>query len=221
MTSSTSHSQSPNDEALAFIAHYASQYYDPVKAKEYYERTKKLKGREAAKLPDTSKMSTSEKKAYREKQSAATAYVREKVGKAKEADLKGAAKNQEAKLAKLQKDAQESRDRIVKNLTALVESLNPENSVKQNSIPNNASPALRAYLERSNKTRNQAAKKKAVEATSAASKAAREEIRKVGEDLREAVAKARETYYANKQKTQEQYRKTLATELKNVQEKVR
>lgn len=27
------------------ITHYASQYYDPVKAHEYYERTKKLKGR--------------------------------------------------------------------------------------------------------------------------------------------------------------------------------
>lgn len=29
------------------ISHYASEYYDPVKAHEYYERTKKLKGRTA------------------------------------------------------------------------------------------------------------------------------------------------------------------------------
>ena len=27
------------------IAHYASKYYDPVKAHEYYMRTRKLKGR--------------------------------------------------------------------------------------------------------------------------------------------------------------------------------
>lgn len=27
------------------LAHYASPYYDPKKAHEYYERTKKLKGR--------------------------------------------------------------------------------------------------------------------------------------------------------------------------------
>lgn len=28
-----------------YLAHYASPYYDPIKAHEYYERTKKLKGR--------------------------------------------------------------------------------------------------------------------------------------------------------------------------------
>lgn len=37
------------------LAHYASQYYDPVKAKEYYERTKKLKGRDEGELSDTQK----------------------------------------------------------------------------------------------------------------------------------------------------------------------
>ena len=30
-----------------FLRHYASEYYDPVKAKEYYERTKQLKGRKS------------------------------------------------------------------------------------------------------------------------------------------------------------------------------
>jgi len=36
-----------------FLAHYASEYYDPVKAHEYYERTKHLKGRRS-----TSKLSS-------------------------------------------------------------------------------------------------------------------------------------------------------------------
>ena len=33
-----------------FLAHYASEYYDPVKAREYYLRTRELKGRNPAKL---------------------------------------------------------------------------------------------------------------------------------------------------------------------------
>lgn len=38
-----------------FLAHYASQYYDPVKAHEYYMEHRKLKGREkAADEPGTS-----------------------------------------------------------------------------------------------------------------------------------------------------------------------
>ncbi len=34
------------DKVSAFIAHYASEYYDPVKAREYYLRTRELKGRQ-------------------------------------------------------------------------------------------------------------------------------------------------------------------------------
>ena len=34
-----------DDDDSDSLAHYASKYYDPVKAHEYYERTKKLKGR--------------------------------------------------------------------------------------------------------------------------------------------------------------------------------
>lgn len=34
------------DKASAFLAHYASQYYDPAKAREYYLRTRELKGRQ-------------------------------------------------------------------------------------------------------------------------------------------------------------------------------
>lgn len=37
-----------------FLAHYASQYYDPVKAREYYLRTRKLKGRSGASPMDSS-----------------------------------------------------------------------------------------------------------------------------------------------------------------------
>ena len=44
------------ESKTAVLMHYASQYYDPVKAHEYYERTKELKGRKStAKLNDDGK----------------------------------------------------------------------------------------------------------------------------------------------------------------------
>lgn len=46
--------------------HYASPYYDPVKAKEYYERTKKLKGRRS-----TRRMTENQKRTW--------AFVKENV----------------------------------------------------------------------------------------------------------------------------------------------
>lgn len=39
-----------------FLAHYSSKYYDPVKAHEYYMRTRELKGRRSSsKLSDEGK----------------------------------------------------------------------------------------------------------------------------------------------------------------------
>lgn len=47
-----------NHDDMDELSHYASPYYDPVKAHEYYERTKKLKGRKS-----TSGLNESGKKA--------------------------------------------------------------------------------------------------------------------------------------------------------------
>lgn len=45
-----------SDDSEDSLAHYASKYYDPVKAHEYYERTKELKGRTStARLNDAGK----------------------------------------------------------------------------------------------------------------------------------------------------------------------
>lgn len=59
------------------IAHYASPYYDPVKAHEYYERTKKLKGRRTG---------TSLNDSGRE----AKTYVRNRINTKRDQDLKNA-----------------------------------------------------------------------------------------------------------------------------------
>ncbi|UNI72531.1 MAG: hypothetical protein [Chaetfec virus UA24_144] len=82
------------------MTHYASPYYDPVKAHEYYERTKKLKGREKKTLNDEGK--------------AAESYVRKTFSeetKAKREEIRANQKAERQKIAEEKKKAltQESR----------------------------------------------------------------------------------------------------------------
>lgn len=205
--------------------HYASKYYDPAKAKAYYERTKELKGREAAK-PELSKES-------RQRQAEASAYVRDQVNTQRTAEQKAAAEKQKARLEKLQADAKATRDRIVEKLKALVDKLKADITVevpepKLNEIPSGASPKLRAFLEKQNarmtseyNNKLRRATKKANSAAKAAQDVAREEIRKVGTDLKDAVTKARTDYNSARKAITEKYKSDLNTELKNIQSKVR
>lgn len=93
-----------------YIAHYASQYYDPVKAHEYYERTKKLKGRRIGTLNDKGKE--------------AKAYVKTKINSKRDSDLKNA-ETQSAKRIEERKQAskRETYDRIKKESDELGQKL--------------------------------------------------------------------------------------------------
>lgn len=84
------------------IAHYASQYYDPVKAHEYYERTKKLKGRRTG---------TSLNDAGRE----AKTYVRNRINAKRDLDLKNAESQSKKRTKERKKSAErETYDNIRK-----------------------------------------------------------------------------------------------------------
>ena len=84
------------------IAHYASQYYDPVKAHEYYERTKKLKGRRTG---------TSLNDAGRE----AKTYVRNRINAKRDQDLKNAEAQSKKRTVERKKSAErETYDNIRK-----------------------------------------------------------------------------------------------------------
>jgi hypothetical protein len=207
------------------LRHYASKYYDPAKAKAYYERTKELKGRQAAK-PQLSAES-------RAKQTAAKAVVRQEVSKQRTAAQKAAMKAQAARMEKLRKTAEETRDRILKKVEDLVAKLQADIAVevpkpKLNEIPATASPRQRAFLEKQNarmmseyngKVRK--ATEKARNTANEAKDAARAEIKQVGEGLKAAVTKARDDYNKNRKALSEKYSSDLKTELKNIEDKVR
>jgi hypothetical protein len=206
----------------AFIAHYASKYYDPVKAREYYLRNRELKGREPA-LSAESRQRQNEAKSYvtneiktrREADLNANAAVRERLS----LESKTTSEAYKARMEKLQKDAEATRERITSKLEAYVEKV--KNDLK---IPPNASPKLRAFLE------SQRARRIGTAVNSASS-----ELGKLREDLKSTITKARDEYreFRNQNSTArranaeerrtitETYRNDLETERQNIRDQVR
>lgn len=191
-----------------FLAHYASKYYDPVKAREYYLRTRELKGRaKAEKLSAES----------RQKQSEAVAYVRDQISTKKTAELNKASTDTSAKIEAMKKKAEDTRKEITDKFEALVESLKAKKETGLNKIPENASPRLRAFLERQNRRLTESINKDMV----SAQKNANASIRAVGMNLRSAVSDAREAYRTSRKAITEKYKTDLKTELTNITNKVR
>lgn len=103
------------------LRHYASKYYDPVKAHEYYMRTRELKGRRS-----TSKLSEEGKKVWSYTKNQITEEKKSKVEAEKEA------KNQ--KTEELREKASATRERITAKLKELNEKLSQKATADKESI---------------------------------------------------------------------------------------
>lgn len=110
-----------------FLQHYASKYYDPVKAHEYYLRTRQL----AAKNAKSALTSKAQRDTF--------AVVKDSVTRAKAADVTKLQTSTQQHLDSLQQTAQATQDSIVAQLTAFVKKMNP------NSVGNSA--AKSAFLD--------------------------------------------------------------------------
>lgn len=197
-----------SEQVDAFLAHYASKYYDPAKAREYYLRTRELKGRE----PVLSKES-------RQKQSEALAYVSKEIQTRKTADLtkldaaaKAQAEAHNARMEKLQGEAKAFQEKIVAKLKTKLEQI--ENQLK---IPENASPKLRAFLQKQRQSQAQTAVGKAKEDLNGFKAGLNSAINTAREDYR----KFRESNTLERRTTSETYRKDLETEKQNIKDQVR
>jgi hypothetical protein len=204
------------------LRHYASKYYDPVKAREYYLKTRELKGRE----PALSKESLA-------KQREATSYVRNEINSRKQADLdkldasrdqlsaqaKSQAEAHKARMEKIQAEGQAAREAIVKKLTDHIEKIKG-----QLKIPANASPKLRAYLEKQQERRLRSA-----------TGSAKSELSRLSESLSTTISNAQDEYRSfrdtntetrrliadKRRKTVDTYRNDLKTETENIKKHVR
>lgn len=176
----------------AFLAHYASDYYDPEKAHAYYERTKQLKGKREAE-----KLSSGQTEVWN--------VARDQINQRKTADLESAKTNQTERIAALNKTAQETMERINQKLTERLEQIRGELK-----IPANASPKLRAFLTKQFNQRSASAKA-----------ASAEQRRQIGIQIRTALNTAREDYAANRKATEEKYKQASETELATIRSKVK
>lgn len=171
-------------EPQEFLAHYASKYYDPVKAHAYYMRTRDLKGRPIGKSEDDKSKSVA-------------------VTKVETHNTFGPAPSKavgEERVKELEEQALAARDKIVGNLADRIrelqeQALNP----RLNKISPTANKRLQAFLEKHNLYRRSKAIVKANSDANAAAEEARAEILRIGTELQEAVAKARESYNASRQ----------------------
>lgn len=173
-----------------FIAHYASQYYDPVKAREYYLRNKKAGAARAGKPK-------SEAERKREgRQNEAIGYTRQNIAKEKNKVLTKASDNNRANLERLRADAQVRAARIKDALKASISGI--EGSLK---IPENASPKLRAFLLKQQRMQTQSARQKSSK-----------ELQALGTNMRDAINKARVNYQTARETMLKKYDTTVKTE---------
>lgn len=149
------------------LMHYASPYYDPVKAKEYYERTKELKGRKVGTASASLSKSTPRAAAAPAPQPAKDPIQAKR--DARLAELKSKAEDTKKKIAaKLEARIAELADQALKRIENLPEGTNPD-LVKR---------LMATHSKNANKARAQASKEMAGAAKS----------------IRTAIASARKTY---------------------------
>lgn len=124
---------------------YASKYYDPVKAREYYEKHKKLKGQHS-----TKGMTNSQKEM--------AAYVKDKLSAEKKQKLEGVTKKAQEQRADVTAAAKAKREMFAKSCSNIITSLRTK---LQNMNPDQKKFAKQRIQEEISKVRETYTKRKA------------------------------------------------------------
>lgn len=164
------------------LAHYSSPYYDPAKAHEYYERTKKLKGGGSASA-SLSKPSDS-------------GFTKAKLTGAKDKDLDAIKAERDEKLTALRTKAEAKSQAIQAKLADAIAKKADAILKRMENLPEDADPDLvkklmASHSKNANKARQQAHKEMASVMTS----------------IRSAIASTKQNYSANREAINSQYAK--------------
>lgn len=115
------------------LTHYASKYYDPVKAHEYYMRTRELKGRRSS-----SKLTEEGKKVW--------SYTKKEISDNKKADVDARRSERDATIETLRANAKATRESISSNLERLREALVESTKRKREDVAKNVSAEIEKVL---------------------------------------------------------------------------
>lgn len=179
------------------LQHYASPYYDPVKAKEYYDRTKKLKG-DRDKKTKAEALTKKEQKVYD--------VARDSMSAERQKEVEKTATEYDDKVKAISERAQS----IASSFSTKLRNLSVTKELPLNEIPKNATPRQRELLTRENDKIRAKAKKDAVA-----------ERKKIGEGLRQELNKAREAYKTGMEAIKTKYEAADTAERKNIKAKVK
>ena len=109
-----------DEPKVAVLRHYASPYYDPEKAHEYYMRTRELKGRSTTSLNDEGKKIWS--------------YTKNNIKSEKAAKVKEEQEKRDQKITELREKAEATKEQISSRLKELNEALTQNASDRKKSI---------------------------------------------------------------------------------------
>ena len=173
-----------------FLVHYASKYYDPVKAHEYYERTKELKGRKNTR--STAQLNEEGKKIWE--------VSKYNIKKEKDEQVETAKTNRTNTVTQHRERANEVRESITNQLKELNDRLSNNlkssvDAIKHNSSLSKAEKNARiAELRERNKNEK-----------GANSQAAREQRQNVANELKSVVQATAQAYKESKQNIDASY----------------
>lgn len=170
-----------------FLEHYASKYYDPVKAHEYYMRTRELKNkREAESLKTT-------------KQREIWQVSKDSIAKAKAAEVKTA---QDA-----MKTASENTKRLAERYKAQVAAKREKlaEEVKKLNLPSMTPPKVQSFLARQLSNKIQTSQRLTAQ-----------EGKKLNDTIQSVMKIAQETYTKRMKEIQEKYKRESDTEYANI-----
>lgn len=125
-----------------YLAHYASKYYDPVKAHEYYMRTRELKGRRSS-----SKLDDEGKKVW--------AYTKSQITDEKKEAVQEEQRLRNTEIEELRENAKQCRERITQKLKQLNEALSSKLSQTKESIEADKDRQLQSISEDAQAKREQ------------------------------------------------------------------
>lgn len=209
------------------LIHYASQYYDPAKAHEYYLKNRELKGR------TTTGMSEEQREAWKVTKSNITSEKKTKIDAAQterqqqiEATRQRATQMREQIASKLSKlaekfgsDREAERERIASKIQAEIDNLPP---IPRNITTSQRNTLLAKRQEEIAKIRGQGdGELEKLDKTYESNKASLGEKReKVRVELKSKVAAARETYKQTRESINTEYEKIYQREYDNIKAKV-
>ena len=202
-----------------YLAYYASKYYDPVKAHEYYLKTRELKGRRSS-----SNLNAEGKKVW--------SYTKNEISTAKKNDVQEEKNNRDNQIKELRAKADKTRESISSKLEELRKSLSDITKwtkelaedkrdaaierLQNQKIPEGLSEEERARRisernEKIAKLRDDAKEEKATISESSSktraqySSDAKAQRAKVASDLKAAISATREAYKTAKTSLDESY----------------